>query len=157
MCRITKESAMKKSHRLMFIVAVAAGLLACSAMAFAAADPAPAAPAAKPAAAAPAAKPAPAAAGKAAAQPGVPVVVTGKVESKLVKSKKTGAEVKRFSVTVATAKGADGAAMDALKGTQLTIGCKNRTDEVEKFVGKDAEIAGGLIADKHLIRLKSIK
>lgn len=141
---------MKKSHRLMIAVAVAIGLVACSAMAFAAADAAPAAPAAKPAAAAKAGKP--------AAQPGVPVTVTGKLESKMVKNKKTGADVKRFILTVATAKGADGAAMDALKGTKLNVGCKkDRIPELDKFVGKDVEIAGGLVADKHLLKLKSIK
>ena len=145
---------MKKSHRVMLVLALVIGLSAYSAMVFAA----PAASDAKPAAAAPAAKPTPHAAGKHAMPPGVPAVVTGKIETKMVKNKKTGQDMKRFFITVATAKGADGAAMDALKGKSLMVGCKkDMAPEVEKFVGKDAEITGALVAQRNLIRLKSIK
>ena len=146
---------MKKSHPMMLVIVVAVALLAYSAVALAAAAPAPAPAAAKPAPAPAAAKPAVAApAAKPAPPAGVPAVVTGKIETKMEKNKK-GNEVKRCLITVSAAKGADGKAIDALKGKVLHVVGKN-VAEVEKFAGKDAEITGAIVENKR-IRAESVK
>ncbi len=95
----------------------------------------------------------PAKAGKAAAaKPKIEVKceVTGKLESKMVTDKKTGKEVKRFHVTVATAKDADGKPMDALKGKTLGVGGKKGL-KLAGYVGKKVTIAGTLVNNKRLV------
>lgn len=102
------------------------------------------------------AAPAKAAAGeKAAAKPAKPKVevkceVTGKFECKKAINKKNGKEVNRFSVTIATAKDAEGKALDALKGKTVGVGGKKGL-ALKGFVGKDVTIAGTLVNNKHLV------
>jgi len=137
---------MKNSCSLFLVVAVAFSLVACGSMAFAA-DTAAKAPAAKPAEAA---KPA----AKAAPPVGVEAVVKGKVECKAAKNKRD-QEVKRCTIAVSEAKGADGKPIDALKGKSLRVGGP-KAAEAEKFAGKEAEIKGSVILNER-IRLESIK
>ena len=141
---------MLKKQTLMFVVAMAVVVLIYSVSSFAA-------DAAKPAAApapAPAAKPAPPAPGAHGADAGVPCVVTGKIDSKMVKNKK-GEEVKRCVIDVAEAKGADGKAIASLKGKSLTaVGPK--AVELEKSIGKSAEVTGKVVDEKR-IRVESVK
>ncbi len=122
--------------KLIALSIVAVFALAGVAYAADAAAPAPSK-AAAPAAKAPAAK---APAGD--KQPGVKATVTGKVESKMVDRK--GKQVKMYSITVAEAKGADGKAMDDLKGKSLHLGPRDKVAEIEKFDGKNAEVTGSV-------------
>jgi len=145
---------MKNSCSLFLVVAIAFSLVACGSMAFAA-DTAAKAPAAKPAAT-PAAKPAEAAkpAAKVAPPVGVEAVVKGKVECKSAKNRRD-QEVKRCTIAVSEAKGADGKPIDALKGKSLRI-AGPKAAEAEKFADKEAEIKGSVVQNER-IRLESIK
>ena len=97
------------------------------------------------------AKPADAAAPK---HVGVKAEVTGKLVAKKFKNKQ-GEEKDGYAVTVASAKAADGKALDTLKGKELRVGAKN-VPNVATFVGKDVTISGTVINDK-VIRADSIK
>lgn len=139
---------MKTQFALMLVVAVAVAL---AGVAYAAdtATPAPAAPATA-APAAPAAKP---------AHEGVEATVKGTVAGKTVTRK--GKEVKMYEVTVAEAKGADGKAIDGLKGQVLRLGPKDKAAEIAAFDGKTAEITGKIVEGKKpgtkMMRVETIK
>jgi len=141
-----------KTRFVLVLIAVLA--VALSGVAFAAdtAAPAPAKPAAAPAAA-PAAPPAH------KVPEGVKVTVKGTVSSKTITRK--GQDVKVYMVAVTEAKGADGKAMDELKGKSVHLGPKQKAEEFAKFDGKTAEIAGALIEGKKsnakLLRVETIK
>ena len=108
---------------------------------------------------APAAKAPEAKAPEAKAPEGVKATVKGKVSSKTVNRK--GKDVKMFEITVTEAKGADGKAMDDLKGKALRLGPHDKAAEFEKFDGKDAEATGsvaeGRRAGTKILRVESIK
>jgi hypothetical protein len=143
-----KEESMKTKIALMMVLALAVAL---SGTAYAAdtAAPAPAAPATA-APAAPAAKP---------AHEGVEATVKGTVAGKTVTRK--GKEIKMYEVTVAEAKGADGKAIDGLKGQALRLGPKEKAEEIAKFDGKTAEISGKIVEGKKagtkMLRVETIK
>ena len=143
---------MKIRFVLMMAVALAVAL---SGVAFAADTPA-AAPS-KPAAAAPA--PAPATPPAKAAPEGVKATVKGAVSSKTVTRR--GQDIKMYEVAVAEAKGADGKAMDSLKGQTLRLGPKEKAEEIAKFDGKTAEITGTIVegrrAGTKMLRVDTIK
>jgi hypothetical protein len=123
---------------------------------YAADAPKVAAPVAK-AAPAPALKAAPAPADKVAPAAKKPAVeVKAVVKGKLACTKKMvkGKEVNVCMLTVSEAKGADGKALDALKGKALRVGGKGL--KLAQFDGKDVEISGVVINDKR-IRAESIK
>ena len=140
---------MLKKQSLMFVIAMAVVVLIYSVSSFAADAAKPAAPAP-----APAAKTAAPAHGPHGADAGVPCVVTGKIDSKMMKNKK-GEEVKRCVIDVAEAKGADGKPIASLKGKSLIAGGLKAV-ELEKLVGKSAEVTGKVIGDKR-IRVESVK
>jgi hypothetical protein len=125
---------------LVLALAVTAGLMLGAYAADPPAKPAPVAEKAAPA------KPA------AAAKPKIEVkcVVSGKLESKMVPNKKTGKEDKGFFVTVATAKGADGKPLDALKGKTFRVGGKKDV-KLADFVCKEVTIDGTLINNKRIV------
>jgi hypothetical protein len=119
-------------------------------------DAKPAAPAA-PAAAAPAAPAAPAKpaepAKPAAKKPAAPKTevkaeVTGKLEVKKFKNKK-GVEMDGLVLTVATAKAADGKALDNLKGKTLRVAGK-KGGNTKSFAGKDVTINGTIFNNRRL-------
>jgi len=139
---------MKKRPSLLLVLGVTVVLLAFGMVALAADTAAkPPAKAVKTAPTAPAAK-----AGKAANE--VKCVVSGKVESTMVKNKRD-KEVKVCRIQVSEAKGADGKAMDALKGVSLKVTGPKLAD-VQKLVGKNAELTGVVIDGKR-IRVESVK
>jgi hypothetical protein len=134
--------------RTMILAIVIAAALAVSSVAFAADNPAPAPN--KPIAASPAPK----------APEGVKAVVKGKVASKTVNRR--GQDVKIFEITVAEAKGADGKAMDTLKGQALRLGPRDKAAEFGKFEGKNAEVTGTIGEGRRpgsgkVLRVESIK
>jgi pyruvate/2-oxoglutarate dehydrogenase complex dihydrolipoamide acyltransferase (E2) component len=167
-----KETTMKKRPSLALVLGVTVVLLAFGLAALAAdtaakpaaktVKPAPTAPAAKTTPAAPAAKPAPTApAAKPAAAPKagqlaneVKCVVSGKIETKVTEKRK-GKEVKRCLIQVSEAKGADGKAIDALKGKSLRV-VGPKVADVEKLVGKNAELTGKVIDGKR-IQVETVK
>ncbi len=106
-------------------------------------------PAAKPATAAPAAK----------APEGVKATVKGTVSGKTVDRK--GKEIKVYEVNVASATGADGKAIDNLKGQVLHLGPKDKIAEIAAFDGKSAEITGKVVEGKKagtkVLRVETIK
>ena len=108
-------------------------------------------------AAAPAAKPA--AAAKSAKAPApkkeVKAEITGKITTKKVTNKKTGKEVEAAFITVASAKGADGKALDNLKGKELRIQGHKGLD-LKSHIGKDATITGTVVND-HRVVVESVK
>ena len=106
------------------------------------AAPAPA-PAAKPAEAPKAGKPA-------APKTEVKAEVTGKVELKKRMNKKAGKEVEVAVITVATAKAADGKALDELKGKTLLLQGKKGTN-VKAFAGKDVTVNGNIVNNRRLV------
>ena len=103
------------------------------------AAPAPA-PAAKPADGAKAAKP----------KTEVKAEVTGKIELKKRTNKKTGKEMEVPVLTVATAKAADGKALDDLKGKPLMVQGKKGSN-VKSFAGKDVTISGTIVNNRRLV------
>ena len=143
---------MKIRFALMMIVALAVTL---SGMAFAADAVAPTKPVAAPAAAAPATPAAPAP----KAPEGIKATVKGAVSSKTINRK--GQDIKIYEVTVASATGADGKALDSLKGQVLRLGPKDKVAEIAKFDGKTAEIAGTVVegrkAGTKMLRVDTIK
>ncbi len=144
---------MKTRFVLMMAVVMAVAL---SGAAFAA-DTAAAAPS-KPVAA-PAATPATPAAPAAKAPEGVKATVKGAVAGKTVTRK--GKDIKMYEVTVASATGADGKALDNLKGAVLHLGPKPKMEEIAKFDGKTAEITGLVVEGKKagtkMLRVETIK
>lgn len=106
------------------------------------AAPAPA-PAAKPAEGAKAGKPA-------APKTEVKAEVTGKVELKKRMNKKAGKEVEVAVITVATAKAADGKALDELKGKTLALQGKKGAN-VKSYAGKDVTVNGNIINNRRLV------
>lgn len=143
---------MKTRFVMMMIVALAVTL---SGMAFAADAAAPTKPVAAPAAAAAATPAAPAP----KAPEGVKATVKGAVASKTVNRK--GQDIKIYEVTVASATGADGKAIDGLKGQVLRLGPKDKAAEIAKFDGKTAEITGTVVegrkAGTKMLRVETIK
>ena len=135
-------------HTIILAMVFAVALAVSAAVAFAADNPAPAPN--KPAAASPAPK----------APEGVKAVVKGKVASKTVN--RQGQDIKIFEITVAEAKGADGKAMDNLKGQALRLGPRDKAAEFEKFDGKNAEVTGTIGEGRRpgsgkVLRVESIK
>lgn len=135
---------------------LAAAVAASAALPAMAEDPKPAAaPAAakpaEPAKPAEAAKPAAAAKKKSGAQPKTEVkaTVTGKLEAKKVKNKKTGKDQEILVLTVATAVSADGKDMPAYKGKPLRAGGKKELN-LKSFAGKDVTITGTIVNQRRL-------
>jgi glucose/arabinose dehydrogenase len=85
---------------------------------------------------------------------GVEAVVDGKIETKAAKNKK-GKEVTHCLIVVSSAQGADGKAIDALKGKTLRVVGK-KVEEVKKHVGKTVKLSGEVFENKRL-RVDSIK
>jgi hypothetical protein len=149
-----KENTMRTLVAITMVLALSVAVCGIAYAADAAA-PAPAKPAA---AAAPAAPAAPAVVPAHKAElPGIKAVVKGKLSSKMMKIRDKDREV--FEIAVTEAKGADGKAMDDLKGKPLRVGSRDKAEEIKKFVGKDAEIAGTLVESPRgkVLRVESIK
>ncbi len=139
-----------------FVVMIAVALaVALSGAAFAADTAAPGKPAAAPAAGSAATPAAPAAKG----HEGVKATVKGAVSSKTVTRK--GQDMKVYEVTVTSATGADGKAIDSLKGQALHLGPKPKMEEIAKFDGKTAEITGTVVEGRKpgtkMLRVETIK
>lgn len=137
---------MKKFYRVV-MMPLALALTAALSFHAIAEDAKPAAPAP-----APAAKPADGAkAGKPAApKTEVKAEVTGKIELKKRMNKKTNKEVEVPVITVATAKAADGKAMDDLKGKTLMVQGKKGAN-VKSYAGKDVTISGTIVNNRRLV------
>ncbi len=78
----------------------------------------------------------------------VKCVVTGKLTEKTVTNKQ-GKERKTLEIIVATAKTADGKAVDELSGKTLRVAPKKGL-KVSDFVGKDVTISGTVLNNKRL-------
>jgi hypothetical protein len=88
-------------------------------------------------------------AGQAKAKTEVKCEVSGKLAEKTAKNKK-GKEVKVFDLTVASAKAADGKALDALNGKSVRVVRKEGV-KLTDYVGKDVTITGTLVNNRRLI------
>jgi hypothetical protein len=147
-----RENTMNKTHSVLLVLAMTVLLVGYGAWVYAA-----------DAAGTPPAKETKSAAGAAAAKPGAPAAkpveeikgeVKGTIECKTIKNKK-GQEKQVCAVKVAEAKGADGKALDALKGKPLGVGGP-KLAEVKKLAGKEVLVTGVIINGKR-IRVESVK